>query len=140
MITFSSLQKFTDSHGGLRIMTSAFTKGFRFLGGHSYVQETIIDAVERGFKVKEIPSKWNKRHYGLSRVVNSQVRYAKKMLIPLLIRMKLHLICGVGSLILLPFFPNSFFISVVLICGFVEVYKRGKFKKNRKFIERTLLD
>ena len=78
IISLATFKKFTDSHGGLRIMTSSLAKNFRFLGGHSYVQETIIDAVEKGLKVKEIPSKWNKRNYGQSRVVRSQIQYIKK--------------------------------------------------------------
>lgn len=134
IITFASLKKFTDSHGGLRIMTFSLAKNFRFLGGHSYVQETIIDAVEKGLKVKEIPSKWNKRNYGQSRVVRSQIYYIKKMLIPLLIRMKLHWIGGFAGLVLLFLFKNLLYIYFIGGCLFIEIYKIIKFKQNKKQI------
>lgn len=129
IISLATLKRFTDSHGGLRIISSSLAKNFRFLGGHSYVQETIIDAVEKGLKVKEIPSKWNKRNYGQSRVVRSQIQYAKKMLIPLLIRMKFHWIL---ALIVLLFF--KLFYIILSICILIELYKITLFRKNKKWI------
>lgn len=132
IITFASLKKFTDSHGGLRVITSSLAKNFCFLGGHSYVQETIIDAVEKGLKVKEISSKWNKRNYGQSRVVHSQILYIKKMLIPLLIRMKIHWIGGFTGLVLLSLSKNPLYIYFIGVCILVELYKIAKFKQNKR--------
>ncbi len=134
MISFSCFKRFTDSHGGLRIMDSSLAQNLHFLGGHSYVQETIISAIEKGFKVKEISSKWKKRKYGESRVVRSQRLYIKKMLIPLLMRMRVHWICAFGSLVFLLFCKSVFYIYLIGICVFIEFYKRRTFKKNKEKI------
>jgi glycosyltransferase involved in cell wall biosynthesis len=61
----------TDSHGGLRAMKPEVVKELFILGTHTYVQETIIDASEKGFRIVEVPSSWNPRRYGKSRVVRS---------------------------------------------------------------------
>ena len=138
VISFSCLRRFTDSHGGLRVMSPSLARSFRFLGGHSYVQETIIDAVERGLKVKEMPSRWSKRSFGQSRVVRSQIRYAKQMLIPLLIRMKVHWLFGGGSLILLFLSEKPVYIYLMGVCLLIEFYKMRRFKKNREKITSYL--
>ena len=140
IISFSCLKRFTDSHGGLRVMSPSLARNFRFLGGHSYVQETIIDAVEKGLKVKEMPSKWKKRSFGQSRVVRSQIYYAKQMLIPLLIRMKIHWFLGGGSLIFLFLSKNPTYIYLMGICIFIEFYKIRKFKKNKEKISYLLMN
>ncbi len=65
----------TDSHGGIRAMRPHLVEELELVGTHTYVQETIIDAWEKGFKVVEIPSKWNSRLHGKSRVVGSITKY-----------------------------------------------------------------
>ena len=45
------------------------------LGSHTYVQETIIDAAEKGFRIVELPSAWRVREHGKSRVVGSIPKY-----------------------------------------------------------------
>ena len=90
LITIATFQKFTDSHGGMRIMTSRTAETSKFLGTHSYVQETLIETVRRGFLVKEIPCFWRARSHGKSRVVSSYIRYARRMGGPLFIQARLH--------------------------------------------------
>ena len=113
IISFSTGQKFTDSHGGLRAMKSRVIKNIPFLGTHSYVQETIISIKSQGFKVKELPSKWNKRLYGESRVVRSKLKYIKAMAFPLLLRMRMHLIFFIVCLVfyLLSFSDIDYFYT-----------------------------
>ena len=84
-------QKITDSHGGLRAMRSNVAKELEMLGVHTYVQETIIDASEKGFRIKEIPSVWNKRESGKSRVVGSIPTYVFYTLPILIIRSKKYI-------------------------------------------------
>ncbi len=84
-------KKFTDSHGGIRAMRVAVAERLQMLGTHSYVQETIIDAVQKGFKVVEIPSIWNIRLHGTSRVVASIPRYVFHTLPILLLRSGKHM-------------------------------------------------
>ena len=80
-------QRFTDSHGGLRLMTGALAKQQKIYGRHTYVQESIVDAFQKGFKIVEIPSLWRKRAHGESRVVSSVFRYARRTLPYLIFRM-----------------------------------------------------
>jgi glycosyltransferase involved in cell wall biosynthesis len=71
-------QRFSDSHGGLRLMTAEVAQTQKIYGTHTYVQESIVDAVSRGFRVVEIPSCWHVRKHGHSRVVHSTFRYARR--------------------------------------------------------------
>lgn len=61
------------------------------LGTHTYVQETIIDAVEKGHRVVEIPSDWRQRSSGESRVVRSIPKYVFYTLPILLLRSGQHI-------------------------------------------------
>lgn len=81
----------TDSHGGIRAMTAEVVREMEMLGTYTYVQETIIDAVEKGFRVQEIPSAWRNRGYGRSRVVSSIPTYVFYTLPILIIRSKQHI-------------------------------------------------
>lgn len=65
----------TDSHGGIRAMRPEVVDDLTMIGTHTYVQETIIDAAEKGYRVAEIPSAWRKRQHGKSRVVGSIPTY-----------------------------------------------------------------
>tara|TARA_Y100000590_G_scaffold441385_1_gene567959 strand:- start:258 stop:1205 length:948 start_codon:yes stop_codon:yes gene_type:complete len=84
-------QKITDSHGGLRAMRYDVANELEMLGVHTYVQETIIDASEKGFIIKEIPSVWKKRKSGKSRVVGSIPTYVFYTLPILIIRSKQYI-------------------------------------------------
>ena len=131
-ITVGARQKFTDSHGGLRVMKSAVAKDMDFLGTHSYVQETVIDACSRGFKVKELPSRWNKRIHGESRVLRSKIRYMSKMALPLLLRVKFHWLFAFLILTGLLFSRSFLLFSSLGLCVFLELYKLWTFKRNKK--------
>jgi glycosyltransferase involved in cell wall biosynthesis len=80
----------TDSHGGIRAMRREVAQELEMLGSHTYVQETIIDAVEKGFRVKEIASVWKPRAHGSSRVVSSIPRYVFYTLPILVLRSGQH--------------------------------------------------
>ena len=112
MINFKTKLNITDSHGGIRIMRSVVAKKLKIIGDHTYVQETIIDAVENGYKVKEIESKWLKREFGDSKVVRSKIKYLFNVFPVLFIRCNLH------KIIFYPLSILSFmmsFISLIFI-------------------------
>jgi glycosyltransferase involved in cell wall biosynthesis len=95
-VLVSMLRRFTglaltDSHGGIRAMRRAVAAELEMLGNHTYVQETIIDAVEKGFRVVEIPSVWKAREHGTSRVVSSIPRYVFYTLPVLMLRSGQHI-------------------------------------------------
>jgi hypothetical protein len=81
----------TDSHGGIRAMRPEVAAELDMFGTHTYVQESIIDAAEKGFRIKEIPSVWRKREVGTSRVVKSIPRYVFYTLPILLLRSGQHI-------------------------------------------------
>ena len=81
----------TDSHGGLRAMTPEVVKELDMIGTHTYVQETIIDAKEKGFRIKEIESAWRPRQSGSSRVVSSIPVYVFYTLPVLILRAGQHI-------------------------------------------------
>ena len=121
-------------------MKTSVTRDINFLGGHSYVQETIIDAAARGFKIKEIPSNWNKRLHGESRVVHSRLKYIRAMTWPLLVRMRIH---WLGAVVCLISFVTSQKILYAWLAGFcvlVELYKLWTFKKNKRQIKKWTSD
>jgi len=81
----------TDSHGGIRAMTAAVVEELQMLGSHTYVQETIIDAAEKGFRIVELPSAWRVRQHGTSRVVGSIPKYVFYTLPVILLRSGYHI-------------------------------------------------
>lgn len=81
----------TDSHGGIRAMRSGVAAGLDMLGTHTYVQESIIDAAEKGFRIVEIPSVWRPRKHQSSRVVSSIPTYVFYTLPVLLLRSGQHI-------------------------------------------------
>ena len=83
--------KLTDSHGGLRAMRPEVVEELEMIGTHTYVQETIIDATEKGFRLKEIPSVWGKREFGTSRVVGNIPLYMFYTLPVLILRSGHHI-------------------------------------------------
>ena len=140
VISFCARQKFTDSHGGLRAIKSHVIKDIPFLGTHSYVQETIISAVSQGFKVKELSSKWNKRLYGESRVVQSKIKYIKAMALLLLLRMRMHLIFSIAFFIMFLLLQNSIYLAGVIFFGLFELYKRRIYRKNETQLKKWMND
>ncbi len=80
----------TDSHGGLRAMRPEVVRSLEIMGTHTYVQESIIDARQKGFVIQEVPSSWRKRESGKSRVVGSIPKYIMYTLPILMIRSGTH--------------------------------------------------
>ena len=113
MINSKTNLNITDSHGGIRIMKSEVAKKLKMIGNHTYVQETIIDAVENGYKVKEIDSKWLRREFGKSKVVGSKIKYIFNVFPVLFIRCNLHkIICYPLSLIFLLMSLYTLFVQI----------------------------
>lgn len=81
----------TDSHGGIRAMRPEVIEELEMIGTHTYVQETIIDAREKGFRIIEIPSVWRRRTAGKSRVVGSIPTYVFYTLPVLILRSRQYL-------------------------------------------------
>lgn len=103
----------TDSHGGIRAMRPAVVRELEMIGTHTYVQETIIDAVEKGFRVVELPSAWRVRKHGKSRVVRSIPRYIFYTLPILLLRSGHHIrtLYNLGILLIIVAF--LYFVSIL---------------------------
>ena len=81
----------TDSHGGIRAMRPEVAADLDLLGTQTYVQESILDAVEKGYRITEIASVWRKREHGSSRVVGSIPKYILYTLPILILRSGQHL-------------------------------------------------
>jgi glycosyltransferase involved in cell wall biosynthesis len=81
----------TDSHGGIRAMRPVVVRELQMIGTHTYVQETIIDAAEKGFRIVELPSAWRVREHGTSRVVGSIPKYVFYTLPIILLRSGHHI-------------------------------------------------
>ncbi len=86
----TTAQRLTDSHGGLRAWRPEVVRDLEIIGTHTYVQESIIDARQKGYRIKEIPSRWRKRVRGKSRVVGSIPNYVMYTLPVLIIRSGSH--------------------------------------------------
>ena len=93
-------RRFTDSHGGIRAMRRRVVEHLAMTGTHSYVQETIIDAVQKGYRVIEISSVWRPRKFGRSRVVASIPKYAAHTLPVLIVKSGKHItwLASMGAL------------------------------------------
>jgi glycosyltransferase involved in cell wall biosynthesis len=96
----------TDSHGGLRAIRPEVIRELDVIGTHTYVQETLIDAREKGFRIKEVPSVWHKRTSGSSQVVGSIPKYVMYTLPVLIIRSGVHIrwLYSCGGLLILSAF------------------------------------
>ncbi|MBI2172700.1 MAG: glycosyltransferase family 2 protein [Candidatus Aenigmarchaeota archaeon] len=80
----------TDAQAGFRAMRREVAESLEMIGTHTYVQETIIDAAKKGFRIKEVPSAWKRRSFGRSKVVASAKRYFAWTLPILLLRAGWH--------------------------------------------------
>lgn len=111
-------RRLSDSHGGIRAMRNEVVADLTLTGTHSYVQETILDALQKGFRVVEIPSKWKPRAHGSSRVVSSIPRYAAHTLPVLFVKSGKHItwLATMGSLFIIG--GVVFFFVVLLQEGF----------------------
>jgi hypothetical protein len=107
-------------------MRAEVIRELEMLGTHTYVQETIIDAVEKGFRVKEIPSVWKKREFGSSRVVSSIPKYIFYTLPILIIRSKQHIkwLYSLGLLLIMIAFGYFGLISYQASFRFKTMFSR----------------
>jgi len=107
----------TDAQTGFRAMNWEVAVNLEMLGTHTYVQETVIDAHEKGYRILEVPVRFRKRQHGKSRVVSSVWRYAMATLPVLILRAGLHQrifpLIGIG------------FTSLGLIYGISVVLSEG---------------
>ncbi len=120
----------TDSHGGLRAMRVEVVESIDIIGTHTYVQESIIDAHEKGFRVKEIASVWRQRVHGESKVVKSIVRYIMYTLPVLIIRSRNHIRWTYGL---------SFALIAAGLIGFWVVMAQAHFQVARIFVRLPAL-
>jgi glycosyltransferase involved in cell wall biosynthesis len=108
----------TDSHGGIRAMRREVAAELEMLGSHTYVQETIIDAAEKGFRIVEKPSVWKPRLHGKSRVVSSIPKYVFYTLPILMLRSGQHIRLLYSGGIGLILFALAYFLIVLAQAGF----------------------
>ena len=94
----------TDSHGGLRAMRRQVAEELDMIGIHTYVQETIFDAFQKGFRIVEIPGEWSPRQ-GKSRVLDSIPKYIFHTFPVIILR------CGYHMNYFFPFFLILFVLG-----------------------------
>lgn len=102
-------RKFTDSHGGIRVMKPHAIRGLRLIGRHTYVQETLIQMHRRGCKIIEVPSRWKERSHGGSRVLHSIFRYVYRTSPALLCHLKVPVCAAAMGAV---FFLDSVFLKI----------------------------
>lgn len=115
--------KLTDSHGGIRAMIPEVAADLEVLGTQTYVQETIVDACEKGYRILEIPSVWKPRAHGTSRVVGSIPKYVFYTLPILILRSGQHIRWLYSAGILSAILGFAIFVGVLVQEGFT--YKLG---------------
>jgi len=82
--------RITDAQTGFRAMRSEVAQRLDMIGTHTYVQESIIDAAEKNFRIVEVPVKFLPRQHGRSRVVGSIRKYATRSVPILILRMGIY--------------------------------------------------
>jgi len=131
----------SDSQTGFRAFTKEAVLRLNVLSNYTYVQETIIQAVNKNLTIVEVPVQFRKRE-GKSRLIENIFIYAKKAGITILrtylnykpLRVFLYLggfvfLCGVatGSFVLIhylqtgyvaPHYPTTVLTAVLIIIGF----------------------
>lgn len=119
----------TDSHGGIRAIRPAVIRELELIGTHTYVQETIIDAHENGFKIQEIPSRWNKREFGSSRVVFSIPKYVFYTLPVLVMRAGQHIkfLFPLGIALIILALIHLTVVSIITGFSLQEMFNRQTF-------------
>ena len=108
----------TDSHGGIRAMRRGVAAELEMLGSHTYVQETIIDAAEKGFRIVELPSVWKPRLHGKSRVVSNIPKYVFYTLPILMLRSGQHIRLLYSGGIVLIMLALAYFLIILGQAGF----------------------
>ena len=67
---------FTDTQTGFRAFTAELASDLFLFGKYTYTQEMLIQTVEKGFRIMEVPSYFAKREHGGSRLMVNPFSYA----------------------------------------------------------------
>jgi len=79
IINFLTGKQFTDVSCGFRAYTRETALKLNLFGSFTYTQETFLNLVEKGVRIKEVPLQIKgEREFGKSRVANSVLRYGLK--------------------------------------------------------------
>lgn len=126
MVRFITGLEITDAQTGYRAMKREVAERLEMLGSHTYVQETIIDAAEKNFRIIEVPVKFVKREHGGSKVVSSIKRYAIWTLPTLVLRAGVHMMLFVtlGLLMTLMGVALGLYLLISENFDFVRLYSR----------------
>ena len=81
IISLLAKQKFTDTQCGFRAYSRECALRLNLFGKHTYTQEALLDAVEKGMRVKEIPFVVKGQRTGKSKVVGNWFSYSVKALL-----------------------------------------------------------
>jgi len=116
----------TDAQTGYRAMIREVAESLEMIGSHTYVQETIIDAVKKHFKVIEVPVRFRKRTHGKSKVVASAKRYAIWTFPALVLRQGIHMMLFtlLGALLFLLGISGGLYIFYVSSFDVVKIGAR----------------
>jgi len=116
----------TDAQTGFRAMVPEVPTALDMIGTYTYVQETIIDACEKGYPIVEVPVRSRKRAHGTSKVVASPLRYALMTTPVLILRAGLyHRIFPVlGTILTLGGFAYGFSVLVSESFNLTSIFSR----------------
>ncbi|MDD5148644.1 MAG: glycosyltransferase family 2 protein, partial [Candidatus ainarchaeum sp.] len=79
IISMLAKQEFTDTQCGFRAYCRECALRMNLFGKHTYTQEALLDAVEKGFRVREVSCEVRgQRQFGKSKVVESWFNYSLK--------------------------------------------------------------
>lgn len=77
-------RRISDAQSGFRAMRRELLEEIFPMSKQSYVQEMIIRAAKEGWRIKEIPSFFKRRHSGPSRLISSLTGYAQRAILIIL--------------------------------------------------------
>lgn len=75
MISLLIGQRITDSQTGFRAFTLDVAKKIRIISTYTYTQEMLIRAGRAEFVIQEVPIRFSRREYGLSRLISNPFIY-----------------------------------------------------------------
>ena len=82
IISWLAKQKFTDTQCGFRAYSKECALHLTLFGKHTYTQEALLDAIQKGFIVKEVSCEVRgERQFGKSKVVENWFSYSLKALL-----------------------------------------------------------
>ncbi|MDD5163923.1 MAG: glycosyltransferase family 2 protein [Candidatus ainarchaeum sp.] len=81
LISILAKQKFTDTQCGFRAYSRETALHLNLFGKHTYTQEALLDAIEKGMRIVEVPCVVKGQREGKSRVVENWFAYSTKALL-----------------------------------------------------------